>query len=209
MIAFALRWPIKSWAAGSRGHHLPAPSEITGLLIAWSDGDQVALERLLPLIERELHRIARHYMRRESPGHTLQTTALVNEAYFRLVDQKRVRWQNRAHFFAIAAQIMRRILLNHARDRHRAKRGGRAVQVSLSEVAVMSGGHSEELIALDEALERLAAFDPRKARVVELRHFGGLTAAEAAEVLGVSVITVERDWTAAKAWLAKEVRGEG
>ena len=110
---------------------MPAPSEITGLLIAWSDGDQAALERLLPLIERELHRIARHFMRRENPGHTLQTTALVNEAYFRLVDQKRVRWQNRAHFFAIAAQIMRRILLNHARDRHRAKRGGRAVQVSL------------------------------------------------------------------------------
>jgi RNA polymerase sigma-70 factor (ECF subfamily) len=188
---------------------LPAPSEITGLLIAWSDGDQAALERLLPLIERELHRIARHYMRRESPGHTLQTTALVNEAYFRLIEQKRVRWQNRAHFFAIAAQIMRRILLNYARDRHRDKRGGRAVQVSLSEVAVMGEERSAELIALDEALERLAAFDARKARVVELRHFGGLTAAEAAEVLGVSVITVERDWSAAKAWLAKEVRGEG
>jgi len=186
---------------------LPAPSEITGLLIAWSDGDQAALERLLPLIERELHRIARHYMRRESPGHTLQTTALVNEAYFRLVEQKRVRWQNRAHFFAIAARIMRRILLNYARDRHRAKRGGRAVQVSLSEVAVVSEGHSEELIALDEALERLAAFDARKARVVELRHFGGLTAPETAEVLGVSVVTAERDWKAAKAWLAKEVRG--
>ena len=188
---------------------MSAPSEITCLLIAWSDGDRAALERLMPLIERELHRIARHYMRRENPGHTLQTTALVNEAYFRLVDQKRVRWQNRAHFFAIAAQIMRRILLNYARDRHRAKRGGGAVQVSLSEVAAVGEWRSAELIALDEALVRLAECDPRKARVVELRHFGGLTAAESAEVLGVSVITVERDWSAAKAWLAKEVRGEG
>jgi len=188
---------------------LSVPSEITGLLIAWSDGDHAALERLMPLIERELHRIARQYMRRENPGHTLQTTALVNEAYFRLVDQKRVRWQNRAHFFAIAAQIMRRILINYARDRHRAKRGGRAVQVSLSEVAVVGEERSGELIALDEALERLEEFDPRKARVVELRHFGGLTAAEAAEVLGVSVVTVERDWRAAKAWLAREVRSDG
>ena len=187
---------------------MPAPSEITGLLIAWSDGDQAALERLLPLIERELHRIARHFMRRENPGHTLQTTALVNEAYFRLIDQKSVRWQNRAHFFAIAARIMRRILLNHARDRHRAKRGGRAVQVSLSEVAVMGDEKSAELLALDEAMERLAEFDERKERVVELRHFGGLTAAETAEVLGVSVATVERDWSAAKAWLAREIRSK-
>jgi RNA polymerase sigma-70 factor, ECF subfamily len=188
---------------------LPAPSEITGLLIAWSDGDQAALERLLPLVERELHRLARRYMRRENPGHTLQTTALVNEAYLKLCDQTRVRWQNRAHFFAIAARIMRRFLTNHARDRHRHKRGGRAVQVSLSEVAVMSEERSAELLALDEALERLAEFAPRQASVVELRHFGGLTAAEAAEVLDVSVVTVERDWKAAKAWLAKEVRGEG
>ena len=187
---------------------MPAPSEITGLLIAWSNGDRAALERLLPLIERELHRIARHYMRRENPGHTLQTTALVNEAYFRLVDQKSVHWQNRAHFFAIAAQIMRRILLNHARDRHRVKRGGRAVQVSLSEVAVMGDEKSAELLALDEAMERLAEFDERKERVVELRHFGGLTAAETAEVLGVSVATVERDWSAAKAWLAREIRSK-
>ena len=143
---------------------MPAQSEITGLLVAWSDGDQAALERLLPLIERELHRIARHFMRRENPGHTLQTTALVNEAYFRLVDQKSVHWQNRAHFFAIAAQIMRRILLNHARDRHRAKRGGRAVQVSLSEVAAIGEEHSAELIALDERQQAfegpLVAFAP-------------------------------------------------
>ena len=188
---------------------MTAQSEITSLLIAWGDGDRAALERLLPLVERELHRLARHYMRRESPGHTLQTTAVVNEAYLKLCDQTRVRWQNRAHFFAIAATVMRRFLSNYARDRHREKRGGRAVQVSLSEVAVMSEERSEELIALDDALERLAGFDERKARVVELRHFGGLTAAEAAEVLGVSVATVERDWNAAKAWLAKEVRGEG
>ena len=187
---------------------MPAPSEITGLLVAWSDGDQAALEKLLPLIERELHRIARHFMRRENPRHTLQTTALVNEAYLKLCDQTRVRWQNRAHFFAIAARIMRRILLNHARDQHRDKRGGHAVQVSLSEVAVMGEEKSAEVIALDEALVRLAEFDPRKARVVELRHFGGLTAAETAEVLGVSIVTVERDWRAAKAWLAREVRSD-
>ena len=188
---------------------MPDSSEITGLLIAWSEGDREALERLLPLVERELHRLAHHYMSRENPGHTLQTSALVNEAYLKLCDQTRVRWQNRAHFFAIAARIMRRFLTNYARDRHRDKRGGHAVQVSLSEVAVMSEERSAELLALDEALERLAEFDPRKASVVELRHFGGLTAAETAEVLGVSVVTVERDWKAAKAWLAKEVRGEG
>lgn len=188
---------------------MPAPSEITALLIAWSDGDRAALERLLPLIERELHRIARHYMRRENPGHTLQTTALVNEAYFRLVDQRNVRWQNRAHFFGIAAQIMRRILMNYARDRHRAKRGGHAVQVSLSEVAVVGEERSAELLALDEALGRLAAFDARKCRVVELRYFGGLSVEETAEVLGVSAVTVERDWKAAKAWLAREIRDAG
>jgi RNA polymerase sigma-70 factor (ECF subfamily) len=187
---------------------MPAPSEITRLLIAWSDGDHAALENLLPLIERELRRIARHYMRRENPGHTLQTTALVNEAYFRLVDQKSVRWQNRAHFFAIAAKIMRRILLNYARDRRREKRGGGAVQVSLSEVAAVGEQRSDELIALDEAMQRLAAFDERKCRVVELRYFGGLSVEETAEVLGVSVATVDRDWKAAKAWLARELKDE-
>ncbi len=145
-------------------------------------------------------------MRRESPGHTLQTTALVNEAYLRLVDQKNVRWQNRAHFFGIAAQIMRRILLNYARDRHRVKRGGHAVQVSLSEVAVMSAEKSSELIALDEALERLAGIDERKARVVELRYFGGLSVEETAEVLNVAPVTVIRHWNMAKAWLARELR---
>jgi RNA polymerase sigma-70 factor (ECF subfamily) len=188
---------------------MPPPSDITGLLIAWSDGDKAALESLLPLIERELHRIARRYMRREDPGHTLQTTALVNEAFFRLIDQKSVRWQNRAHFFAIAAQIMRRILLNYARDRRRVKRGGGAVQVSLSEVAVVGEERSVELIALDEAMGRLAEFDERKCRVVELRYFGGLSVEETAEVLGVSAITVERDWKAARAWLKREMRDEG
>lgn len=188
---------------------MPPPSDITRLLIAWSEGDRAALENLLPLIERELHRIARRYMRREDPGHTLQTTALVNEAFFRLIDQTRVRWQNRAHFFAIAAQIMRRILLNYARDRRRAKRGGRAVQVSLSEVAVVGEERSVELIELDEAMERLATFDERKCRVVELRYFGGLSVEETAEVLGVSAITVERDWKAAKAWLKREMSDEG
>jgi len=185
---------------------MPPPSDITRLLLAWSDGDQAALEKLLPLIEQELHRIARRYMRRENPGHTLQTTALVNEAYFRLIDQRDVHWQNRAHFFGIAAQIMRRILMNYARDRQRDKRGGKAVQVSLSEVAVITEEKSDELIALDESLKRLAVIDERKCRVVELRYFGGLSVEETAEVLGISTITVARDWKMAKAWLAREIR---
>lgn len=185
---------------------MPPPSEITQLLLAWSDGDQTALEKLLPIVEKELHRIASRYMRKEHPGHTLQTTALVNEAYFRLIDQKNMRWQNRAHFFGIAAQFMRRILLNYARDRHRDKRGGKAVQVSLSEVAVVSIEKSDELIALDESLKRLAVIDERKCRVVELRYFGGLSVEETAEVLGVSPLTVARDWKMAKAWLAREIR---
>ena len=188
---------------------MSTPSEITRLLLAWSDGDPTALEKLLPLVEKELHRIADRYMRKEKPGHTLQTTALVNEAYFRLIDQRSVRWQNRAHFFGIAAKIMRRILLNYARDRHRAKRGGAAVQVSLSDVAVMSEAKSLELIALDEALERLAAIDKRKSRVVELRYFGGLSVEETAEVMKVSPITVIRHWNMAKAWLARELGYEG
>jgi RNA polymerase sigma factor (TIGR02999 family) len=185
---------------------MPRPTEITRLLLAWSDGDRAALERLMPLVERELHRIARHYMRRENPGHTLQTTAVVNEAYLKLIDQRSVHWQNRAHFFGVAAQIMRRILLNYARDRHRDKRGGKAVQVSLSEVAVVGAEKSAELIALDEALQKLAELDERKCCVVELRYFGGLSVEETAEVLGVSTVTVARDWKLAKAWLAREIR---
>lgn len=184
---------------------MSAPLEITGLLVDWSNGDKAALDQLLPLVENELHRLAHNYMRKENPDHTLQTTALVNEAYLRLVDQKHTRWQNRAHFFGIAAQIMRRILLNYARDRHRIKRGGKAVQVSFSDVALVSLDKSDELIALDEALQKLAAFDERKSQVVELRYFGGLSVEEAAEVLGVSAVTVMRDWSLARAWLRREM----
>lgn len=187
----------------------PSSSEITALLIDWSNGDQAALEKLLPLVEKELRRIAHSYMRREDPDHTLQTTALVNEAYLRLIDQKRTRWQNRAHFFGIAARIMRRILLNYARDQQRAKRGGKAVQVSLSEASVVSLERTEELIFLDEALHRLAAVDERKSQVVELRYFGGLDVQETAEVLNVSTITVMRDWKFAKAWLLREIGHAG
>ena len=180
-------------------------SEITNLLVDWSNGDQSALEKLFPLVERELHRLAHSYMRRENPDHTLQTTALVNEAYVRLVDQKKTHWQNRAHFFGIAATIMRRTLLNYARDQKRQKRSGGAVHVSLSEVAVISYSKAEDLIALDQALEKLSQVDERKARVVELRHFGGLSVEETAEVLRVSQITIERDWKFAKAWLLREM----
>jgi RNA polymerase sigma-70 factor, ECF subfamily len=180
-------------------------SEITELLVDWNNGNQSALEKLLPLVERELHRLAHSYMRRENRNHLLQTTALVNEAYLTLVNQKNTRWQNRAHFFGIAAQIMRRILLNYARDQRRQKRGGGAVQVSLSEVAVMSWERTEEIIVLDEALEKLAKVDERKAKVVELRHFGGLNNKEIAEVLSVSEITVVRDINFATAWLLREI----
>lgn len=166
------------------------------------------MERLIPLVEKELHRLAHRYMRQENDGHTLQTTALINETFLRLVDQNRVKWQNRAHFYGIAAQIMRRVLLNYARDRKRNKRGGGAVRVSLSEVNLMSEEDSVELLALDEALERLAAIDERKSRVVELRYFGGLSVKETAEVLEVSLVTVARDWDMAKAWLAREIRHE-
>ncbi len=180
--------------------------EITALLIDWSNGDQIALNKLLPLVERELHRIAHHYMRRINPGNTLQTTAVINETYLRLIDQKKVHWQNRAHFFAITAKLMRRILLNYVRDQKRLKRGGGATQVSLSEVAVISKEKTDELLALEEALCRLALIDERKSQVVELRYYGGLSVEETAEVLKVSKITVMRDWNMAKAWLAREIR---
>lgn len=185
------------------------PQDITELLIRWNNGDETALEDLLPLVEKELHRLAHNYMSREHTGHTLQTTALINETFLRLVDQKRVKWQNRAHFFGIAATIMRRVLITYARDRHREKRGGHAIQISLSDVVLVSNEKSEELIALDEALDRLAVIDERKSRVVELRYFGGLTVEETAEVLGVSEVTVNRDWSMAKAWLSREVRHGG
>jgi RNA polymerase sigma-70 factor (ECF subfamily) len=187
---------------------MSSADEITGLLVDWTNGDKSALDKLFPLVERELHRLAHSYMRREDPDHTLQTTALINETYLRLIDQKKVQWQNRAHFFGIAAQIMRRILSNYARDQQRAKRGGGAVQVSLSRVAVLSNEKTKELLALDEALKKLAVLDERKSRVVELRYFGGLSVEETAEVLNISAVTVMRDWKYAKAWLAREVANE-
>jgi RNA polymerase sigma factor (TIGR02999 family) len=185
---------------------MPSNTDITALLVDWGNGDKSALERLLPLVERELHRLAHSYMRREDPDHTLQTTALINETYLRLVDQRKVEWQNRAHFFGIAAQIMRRILLNYARDQNRQKRGGKAIHVSLSEAMIMPAEKDRELIALNDALNRLETLDPRKSKVVELRYFGGLSVEEAAEVLKVSPITVMRDWQFAKAWLAREMQ---
>lgn len=181
-------------------------TDITALLVDWNNGDKSAIERLLPLVERELHRLAHSYMRREDPDHTLQTTALINETYLRLIDQRKVQWQNRAHFFGIAAQIMRRILLNYARDQNRKKRGAGAIHVSLSEAMVMSTKKDRELIALNDALTKLEAIDERKGKVVELRYFGGLTVPEVAEVLKVSEITVMRDWKFAKAWLLREMQ---
>lgn len=183
----------------------PSPHEVTQLLQAWSDGNEEALDKLVPLVYGELHRLARHYMSGERPGHTLQTTELVNEAYVRLIDWKNVRWQNRAHFFGVAAQMMRRILVDFARSRHYAKRGGDACRVSLSEVAVVSPERGEDLIALDEALQSLAAIDARKSRIVELRFFGGLSVDETAEVLEVSARTVMREWSLAQAWLHREL----
>ena len=179
--------------------------EVTRLLAAWGDGDRSALDRLIPLVERELHQLAHRYLSRERPGHTLQTTALVNEAYLRLVDQRRTRFESRTHFFAIAAQIMRRILVNHARDRAAEKRGGGVRKVSLDDAAVLSDERAEELVALDEALDTLAELDGRKARVVELRYFGGLSVEETAEVLGVHPNTVTREWGQAKAFLHREL----
>ena len=181
-------------------------TDITGLLVDWSKGDKSALEKLLPMVERELHRLAHSYMRRENPDHTLQTTALINETYLRLVDQRKVQWQNRAHFFGIAAQIMRRILLNYARDQNRLKRGGRAIHVSLSEAMIMPAEKDREIIALNDALVKLEELDARKSKVVELRYFGGLSVEEVAEVLKVAPITVMRDWQFAKAWLAREMQ---
>jgi len=179
----------------------PSPHEITQLLVNWGNGDQAALDKLMPLVYKELHRLAHHYMRRERPGHTMQTTALVNEAYLKLVDQRNVDWQNRAHFFAISAQLMRRILVDQARSHAYAKRGGGARKVSLDEVAHLSLVKAAELVALDDALQGLAAIDPRQARVVELRFFGGLTIQETAEVLGLSSATIKSEWQTAKAWL--------
>lgn len=182
---------------------IPASQDVTRLLVDWSSGDQAALEKLLPLVNAELRQLARRYMRRESPGHTLQTSALVNEAYLRLIDQKQVQWQNRAHFFGIAAQLMRRILIDHARSHHYQKRGGGAIKVSLDEAVTVIEACAAELLAVDEALEKLTAMDARKGRIVELRFFGGLTEEETAEVMRISVPTVQREWRAARAWLRR------
>ncbi|HKY43765.1 MAG TPA: sigma-70 family RNA polymerase sigma factor [Pyrinomonadaceae bacterium] len=181
--------------------------EITQLLAEWSDGNQAALDELYPLVYEELHRLARRYMSRERKGHTLQTTALINEAYVRLVDQKNVRWANRSHFFAISAQIMRRILIDHARRHAYAKRGGGAKQVSLEEAAIVAPDQASELVRLDEALKTLAKMDERRSYVVELRYFGGLSNEEIAGVLKVSENTVTRDWNLARAWLYQQLAG--
>lgn len=190
-----------------------SPQEITRLLVAWGNGDQSALEELAPLVHSELHRLAHHYMRREHAGHTLQTSALVNEAYIRLIDWKNTRWQNRAHFFAVSAQLMRRILVDFARDRQYLKRGGCALQVSLGEADTFTVQRGPDLVALDEALTALAEMDRRKGQVVEMRFFGGLSVEEVAQVLEVSKETVMRDWRLAKVWLlrelGREIDGEG
>ena len=185
----------------------PSPHEITQLLAEWSNGNQTALDKLYPLVYDELHRMARRYMNRERKGHTLQTTALINEAYVRLVDQKHVHWANRAHFFAISAQIMRRILIDHARRHGYAKRGGGAEKVSLDETAIIADDPASDLLLLDEALSRLAEMDPRRSQVVELRYFGGLNNEEISGVLKISENTVTRDWNMARAWLYQELSG--
>ena len=179
----------------------PSQQQVTQLLVAWGGGDQAALDELMPLVHEELRRLARRCMNRERPGHTLQTSALVNEAFLRLVDQKNVRWQDRTHFFGIAARLMRQILVDYARRRGYAKRGGGAQPVLLDEALIVAEERAAEVVALDDALKSLAEIDPRKSRIVELRFFGGLSIEETAEVLGVSEGTVRRDWALAKAWL--------
>jgi len=182
-----------------------SPHEVTELLRAWCDGDQAALEQLIPLVEAELHRLAHHYLAQERPGHTLQTKDLVNEAYVRLIDWRDVEWQNRAHFFGVAAQLMRRILVDFARRRPHVKRIGDAQQVSLDQALEVSRERSADFVALDDALNALAVFDLRKSRIVELRFFGGLDLKETAEVLQISPNTVTREWNKAKAWLYSEL----
>ncbi len=183
----------------------PTPREVTQLLVAWGDGDQSALDRLMPLVYEELHRLAHRYMARERPEHTLQTSALVNEAYAGLIDQRDVHWQNRAHFFAIAATLMRRILVDYARRRKRVKRGAGAFQICPDEAAILSPERAVDMVALDEALENLATVDQRKSQVVELRFFGGMSIEETAVALEVSPGTVMREWTFIRAWLRQEM----
>lgn len=188
---------------------LPSQQDVTRLLVRLTDGDRGVLDELLPVVYAELRRLAASYLRRERANHTLQPTALVHEAYLRLVDQTQVQWQNRAHFFGVAAQMMRRILVDHARAHDAEKRGGEFQKLSLDEnVDVSGGGRDLNLVALDEALDRLAALDPQKSKIVELRFFGGLSVEETAEVLGVSAPTVKRQWRMAKAWLYGQVRNQ-
>lgn len=187
---------------------MPVPSEITGLLADWSAGSKAALDRLLPLVYDELRRLASGYMRRERPDHMLQTTALVHEAYLRLVGSQNVNYETRTHFFAVAAQVMRHILVDYARGRGRAKRGEGAPSLALSDVAVLSDDRAEEVIAVNAALEKLTALDVRKGRVFELRYFGGMSVEEAADALKVSPTTIARDWRMAKAWLRREIAPE-
>jgi RNA polymerase sigma factor (TIGR02999 family) len=182
-----------------------APRAITQLLVEWGKGDARALDKLMPLVYEELHRIARHYMAGERPGHTLQTTALIHEAYLRLTNQEEIAWQNRAHFFAVAAQAMRRILVDHARSRDAAKRGGGVPKAAMEETALLTQKQARELVALDDALRDLTTIDPRKSQVVELRYFGGMSVEETAEILGVSSVTVMREWSTAKAWLLRAI----
>jgi RNA polymerase sigma factor (TIGR02999 family) len=196
----------KSTAARKVDTKTPPCEEVSGLLRAWGDGDREALDKLTPIVYEELRRLARRYMRRERPGHSLQTTALVNEAYLRLVDYKGMQWQNRAHFFAVSARQMRRILVEHAR-RHNLKRGRGVQHVSLDETAIVGSRRAADLVALDDAMKALARLDPRKVQVVEMRFFSGLSVEETAEVLKVSSVTVMRDWSTAKAWLYRELSG--
>jgi RNA polymerase sigma factor (TIGR02999 family) len=179
--------------------------EITNLLLAWGKGEEEAFEKLMPLVYQELRKLARSYLNRQRPGHTLQTTALVNEAYLRLIDSSRVQWQNRAHFFAISANLMRRILVDFARSRGNLKRGGGAQRISLDQALEISVDRSAELVALDDALKTLATMNSRQSRIVELRYFGGLSEEEVAEALKVSPRTVRRDWSLARAWLYREL----
>ena len=187
----------------------PNPPDITRLLAAWNDGDANALEQLIPLVSGELRRLAHAYMRRQRPGHLLQTTALVHEAYMRLVDAKTLKWQNRAHFYGISAKLMREILVEFARAGHARKRGGGATPLPLDAAAMVAKAPGVDLIALDEALNDVARFDQRKARIVELRFFGGLSVEETAEVLNISPVTVTREWSKAKAWLYRAISAEG
>lgn len=183
-------------------------NNVTRLLMDWSKGDAAAGDQLMPLVYDELRRMARRYMRAEDAAHTLQPTALVHDAYLRLIDQSRVQWQNRAHFFGVAAQIIRRILVDHARSRNRLKRGGPALKVTLNEDVIAAEQVDVDLVGLDDALERLAAMDARQSRIVELRFFGGLSIEETAEILNISPATVKREWTMARAWLHREIRDE-